>query len=311
MTSLFSLVKRNIKLFCRDKLTMFFSLLAPLITLMLFILFLRQVQIDSVGHFLEGFGVTGVNQLYINGVVHGWFLSSVLAVSLISVGLSFYYIMVRDKEYNIISDFLATPVSKNTVKLSYFLSAVIVNIVVGLIILALGIIYLLITQTMFLSFVDILLTICNIILSSISACLIMMLIASLFDKESQLGGFTGIMSSLVGFIIGAYMPVSTFPTPIQYVIGLVPGTYSAGIFRNILMHGALEKMSNIDSAALNAIKAYFGTDVNFFGLSISYGMCYLFLAVSIVIVAVVAFLVFKYGKKRAPRLKKTATAKAK
>ena len=224
---------------------MFFSLLAPLITLMLFILFLRQVQIDAVGQFLEGFGVTGVNQLYINGVVHGWFLSSVLAVSLISVGLSFYYIMVRDKEYNVISDFLATPVNKNTVKLSYFLSAVIVNIVVGLIILALGIIYLLITKTMFLTFVDILLTICNIILSSISACLIMMLIASLFDKESQLGGFTGIMSSLVGFIIGAYMPVSTFPTPIQYVIGLVPGTYSAGIFRNILMRGALEKISNI------------------------------------------------------------------
>ena len=290
---------------------MFFSLLAPLITLMLFILFLRQVQIDAVGQFLKGFGVTGVNQLYINGIVHGWFLSSVLAVSLISVGLSFYYIMVRDKEYNVISDFLTTPISKNTVKLSYFLSAVIVNIVVGLIIFALGIIYLLITKTMFLTFVDILLTICNIILSSISACLIMMLIASLFDKESQLGGFTGIMSSLVGFIIGAYMPVSTFPTPIQYVIGLVPGTYSAGIFRNILMRGALEKISNIDASALNAIKAYFGTDVNFFGLSISYGMCYLFLAVSIVIVAVVALLVFKYGKKPAPRLKKTATAKAK
>lgn len=300
MVSLIALIKRNIKLFCRDKLTMFFSLLAPLITLMLFILFLRSVQIDSVTQFLTSFGVTDVNQLYINGVVHGWFLSSVLAVSLISVGLSFYYIMVRDKEYNTINDFLTTPTSKRIIKLSYFVSAVIVNIIIGLIILALGILYLVITKTMFMSFVDVLLTICNIILSSISACLIMMLIASLFDKESQLGGFTGILSSLVGFVIGAYMPVSTFPTAIQYIIGLVPGTYSAGIFRNIMMRGALGKMSNIDTTALNAIKEYFGTSVNFFGTSISYGMCYLFLSVSILITLVIALIVF--GKKKKAKI---------
>ncbi len=302
--SLFTLVGRNIKLFWRDKMTMFFSLLAPIITLVLFILFLRTVQIDAVGQFMAGFGIENFEQKYVEGVVHGWFISGVLAVSIISVGLSFFYIMIRDKENGIINDFLATPTSKNIVKLSYLISAIIVDVVVSLIIFALGIIYLIATGTMFIGFVEIILTIANIIMSSISACIIMMLISSIFTKESQFGGFTGIISAVVGFVIGAYMPVSTFPTAIQYVIGLVPGSYSAAIFRNILVPPALDKL-NLAAEPVKALTEYFSLEVNFFGATISYGLCYLFLALSIIVFGLACFFIFKYGKTKKAKQKLT------
>ena len=42
---------RNIKIFLKDRAAVFFSLLAPLIVLMLYILFLGDIQVSSVKSF--------------------------------------------------------------------------------------------------------------------------------------------------------------------------------------------------------------------------------------------------------------------
>ena len=44
---------RNIKIFLKDRAAVFFSLLAPLIVLMLYILFLGDIQVSSVKSFLD------------------------------------------------------------------------------------------------------------------------------------------------------------------------------------------------------------------------------------------------------------------
>ena len=46
--ALAGLTKRGIKIFLKDKAGVFFSLLAPLIVLMLYVIFLGDVQLDSL-----------------------------------------------------------------------------------------------------------------------------------------------------------------------------------------------------------------------------------------------------------------------
>ena len=170
-----------------------------------------------------------------------------------------------------------------------------INIIFNLIILAIGLVYLAITGTFFISFVDILMIIVNIIISSFSACLVMLLISSMFTKESQFGAFTGILSAVIGFVIGAYMPVSTFPTAIQYVVGFIPGSYSACIFRNIFVTPALDKLPH-NAELLAALEDYFSLKVNFCSLDVSYEICFAALIGSVILFGLLTYFLFKYKK---------------
>ena len=48
MSSFFSLVSRNNKVFRRDKLLVFFSFLSVIIVLILYLVFLQKLQIDAI-----------------------------------------------------------------------------------------------------------------------------------------------------------------------------------------------------------------------------------------------------------------------
>lgn len=52
---------RNLKIFVKDKANIFFALLAPLIVLGLYILFLGKTQTDTLLDVLKGMGVTGAD----------------------------------------------------------------------------------------------------------------------------------------------------------------------------------------------------------------------------------------------------------
>ena len=57
--ALWLLTRRNLKIFLKDKANVFFSLLAPLIVLVLYVLFLGRIQEDGLLAALEEMGVAG------------------------------------------------------------------------------------------------------------------------------------------------------------------------------------------------------------------------------------------------------------
>ena len=80
---LFSLIKRNIKLFFKDKGLVISSLITPMILILLYVTFLRNVYVDSFHSSLPS-GLT-LDESYINGFVYGWLFSSLLATSCVTV----------------------------------------------------------------------------------------------------------------------------------------------------------------------------------------------------------------------------------
>ena len=56
--ALMQLTLRNLKVFVKDRANIFFSLLAPLIVLALYVLFIGRLQADGITAALEEFGVS-------------------------------------------------------------------------------------------------------------------------------------------------------------------------------------------------------------------------------------------------------------
>ena len=96
MTGLGALIKRNTKLYFKDKGLFFSSLITPLILLVLYTTFLKKVYDDSFRSALRAAGTT-VSDAVINGCVGGQLMSSLLAVTCVTVAFCSNLLMIRDK----------------------------------------------------------------------------------------------------------------------------------------------------------------------------------------------------------------------
>ena len=93
MTGLGNLIKRNIKLFFKDKGMFFSSLITPIILLVLYVTFLAGVYRDSFNSAFSGVISDGI----INALVGGQLVSSLLAVSCVTVSFCSNLLIVQDK----------------------------------------------------------------------------------------------------------------------------------------------------------------------------------------------------------------------
>ena len=102
MSTAFILIKRNIKLFFKDKGMFFTSLITPAILLVLYVTFLGNVYRDSFTSNLPD--SLKLSEDIIEGLVGGQLISSILAVSCVTVAFCSNFLMVRDKANGTIRD---------------------------------------------------------------------------------------------------------------------------------------------------------------------------------------------------------------
>lgn len=276
-----ALARRNLLLYFRDRATVFFSLLAPLIILMLYVLFLGDIQKQAVLSSLPD--AAAVSDRAVRGFVDAWMLAGVVSVSCLTVSLTSMTTMVSDRKSRITDDYLAAPVPQVAVTLSYFVSFLAVTLLVGAAIYAVALAYLGISGTFFMSALDVLEGFGVLALSCLSSTFVMMFILSFFTSPDAVSAFAGIFSAVIGFLIGAYMPMSALPAGVQYATCFVPGSYSAGLFRNVFMSGALENLSAGIPEVAASLRDAFTLEIDLFGTPIGKGPMYALLALSVFI----------------------------
>lgn len=262
------LVERSLKIFLKDKASVFFSLLAPLIVLGLYLLFLGDIQMDGIKAAFEG---APIDDKLLKSFVDSWMLAGVVSVACVTVSFSVQGITVQDREKGVLNDMLASPISRGIIDLSYLISNFVVTLCICLIVLAVAFVYVAITGWT-LSFVDAVLLIALTIMSVLSASVISTLVGLAFRTSSQHSAFVGIISAMIGFVMGAFMPLSAFPEGVQYVTLFVPATYSAALYRNLFMRGALEKIDAVLPGAEDGLKGSFSMELDFFGKTIGADM---------------------------------------
>ncbi|WP_022765945.1 ABC transporter permease [Butyrivibrio sp. XPD2006] len=235
------LTKRNMLVFFTDKGTLFFSMLTPMIILLLYILFLKNsllsaLQNAAIG--LENLVAAKDMAQFVNGLL----LTGIISSALITIPYNALEIIVRDREDRVDLDMLSTPVKRFEIILSYFCAAVISAFMQAMIVLAVGIGILSMSGDMYLSAADIVKLVGAVFLGTVSSTSVFMVVMMFFKSMGTCGAFMGILSAVSGFVIGAYMPLSEFNKGIQNVCNLVPATGITVLIRNYLTGGILRHM---------------------------------------------------------------------
>lgn len=243
MTGLGALVGRNTKLYFKDKGMFFTSLITPLILLVLYATFLANVYESSFRSALEAAGAS-VPQKLLDGFVGGELVSSLLAVSCVTVAFCSNLLMVQDKVTGARRDLTIAPLKSSTLALSYYLSTLLSTLLVCFVAAAVCLVYLACVGW-YLSAGDVVLLMLDVVAlvlfgTALSACVNFPL-----STNGQGSAVGTIVSSGYGFICGAYMPISQFPEGLQKVISFLPGTYGTSLLRNHAMQGTFREMKKL------------------------------------------------------------------
>lgn len=287
------LTLRNIKLYFKDKMTFFVSLITPLILLVLFIAFLKSTYEDSILSIIQGFDL---DQSLIDAFTGGWLFSSVLATSCITVAFC-SGMMVIDKINRANIDFMVSPVKKSTLQLSYVLANLFSTFIITFVLLIVGLIYLACVG-FYITFVDILLIVFGIIITSFFGTILANIIWTFTHSQGVVSGVCTLVSALYGFICGAYMPISTMGQGMQYFVSLLPGTYATVLFRQGFLNSVLNRMrETLPQGMINGVASGFDVKMSFFGHDVSTLALILVISISTIVLLGVFLFINKFKKK--------------
>lgn len=273
MKTFLTLTRRNTKLFFKDKGMLFTSLITPLILLVLYATFLAKIFRDSfASNIPDGFSV---DSKLIEGMVGGQLISSLLAVSCVTVAFCSNLIMVQDKLNGARKDFSVTPVKKSTLALSYYVSTLLTTIIINLTATAVCLGYIALIGW-YMSFVDVLLVILDVFLLTMFGTVISSVINVFLNTNGQASAVGTVVSAGYGFICGAYMPISQFGTGLQNALSLLPGTYGTSLLRNHALAGVYREMNKtgFPNEVVEGIKKSVDCNISFFGHNVSIGAMY-------------------------------------
>ena len=295
MSTTSTLIKRNIKLFFKDKGMFFTALITPVILLVLYATFLGNVYRDSLTAGIpEGIELS---KNIIDGLVGSQLISSILAVSCVTVAFCSNFLMVQDKATGVIKDFKTSPVKSSTLSISYYIAALASTLIICLAAAAVCLIYSA-TVGWYMSLSDILYLLLDIVLLALFGTALSSVINFFLSTQGQISAVSTIVSSGYGFICGAYMPISSFSAGLQRVISFLPGTYGTSLVRNHTMRGALAEMQTqgVPVEVINELKSALDLNLEFLGQQVSISSMYLILIAAIVILITVFILLNRYKK---------------
>lgn len=276
------LIKRNVKLFLKDKGMVLTSLITPMLLLVLFATFLGNVYRDSfTSNLPEGFEVS---KDIIGGMVGGELCSSLIAVSCVTVAFCANFLMVQDKVNGARGDLLMSPVKKSTLALGYYVATLISTLTICLIATALCFIYLACVGW-FLSFADVMLIIADVVILTMFGTVLSSIINSFLTSQGQISAVGAIVSAGYGFLCGAYMPLSQFGDGVRNTVMFLPGTYGTSLIRNHMMGGVLKEMAaqGFPDGVIEGIKDSVDCNLYFFGNGVSTGVTYSVILTSIAV----------------------------
>lgn len=224
--------KRNLKLFFRDKGAVFFSLLAVIIVIGLYILFLGDQLVKD----LDNNQVDNARFL-----MNSWLIAGVLAVTSISTTLGAFGIIVDDKVKKIEKDFRCAPISRSSIAGGYIISSFAIGVIMSVFAFALGEIFIVMNGGELLPFVSMLKVLGMILLTVLAGSSMMFFVVSFFNSTNAFATASTVIGTLIGFITGMYIPIGSMPDSVAIVVKLFPISHAASIFRKIFMEIPMEK----------------------------------------------------------------------
>lgn len=292
------MIRRNSKLFFKDKGMFFTSIITPLILLVLYTTFLGKIYRDSFAMSLPA-GFSMPDEL-LDGAVGGQLFSSLLAVCCVTVAFCSNMLMVQDKANGSRTDLTVSPVKPSTLALGYYIATLISTLIICVVATGATFIYIA-SVGWYMSAEDILLIFLDIFLLVMFGTALSSIINFFLSTQGQISAVGSIVSAGYGFICGAYMPISQFSEGLQRVISFLPGTYGTSLIRNHAMCGVFAEMESlgIPAEAVEAVKDSIDCNLYFFEEQVSLSAMYAVLGTSVALLVGAYVLLNVFFAKRA------------
>ena len=301
MTGLGALIRRDMKLYFKDKGMFFSSLITPILLLVLYTTFLKKVFDDSFRSALEAAGATVADSV-LNGVVGGQLISSLLAVSCVTVAFCSNLLMIKDKTSGARHDLTISPVRPSTMAMGYYLASLLSTLLITFTAAAVCLGYLACVGW-YLTAGDVLGLLLDVFLLTMFGTALSSCINFWLTTDGQASAVGTIVSAGYGFICGAYMPISNFGTGLQRVLSFLPGTYGTSLLRNHAMGGAFAEMEKLGfpGEVVKAIRDSVDCNLYFFDHQVSGTQMYLILVGSILLLVGLYVVINRIAGRRGAR----------
>ncbi len=247
-----NIARRNLKLYFRDKSSVFFSLLAVFIIIGLYVLFLGNMLTSN----MEWMGD------HARFVTDSWIMAGLLAVTSLTTTMGAYGIMIEDKTKKVFKDFTASPVKRSSLVGGYILSSFIIGVIMSVITFVLAEVYIVAYGGELMSLSGMLRVFGCILLSVLSSSAMVFFLVSFFKSANAFTTASTVIGTLIGFLTGIYIPIGSLPASVQTAIRIFPVSHAGALMRQIMMEAPL-KAAALDSAAEEGFRLAMGVNYKF------------------------------------------------
>lgn len=264
MSDFIAFAKRNCLTYFRDKASVMFSLMGVLIVILLYLIFLRSMLVDSILSSMGDYSFYA-EKTDVQRMVDSWVLAGVLAIVSVTTSAGALQTMVQDKVEGKMSDFKMTSLSPVKTSAAYVLSTFIVGQIMSIITFVIVVIYLAITGCP-LSFSGCILTLLLTIPASLSGSIIIYALTCRIKSPGAFSGFFTVLSVLIGFLTGIYMPMGTMEGFMQTIGSMMPASHIAALMRQTLGIDAFDHLMNgAPAEEISRLRFEMGYDLELFG----------------------------------------------
>lgn len=287
---LISLISRNNKVFLRNKLLVFFSLLSVLIAVGLYAIFLQKLQVDSIKQFIP------VNN-DIEILVSEWMVAGILTTTAMTSTLGVFGIYIQDLESKRTADFLVTSASRFKIQLSYVFSSLIIGLAMTFVAFICCEIFIVAIGGDLLSFVAFIKVLTLLVLAVLLSAMLNLLIVLFINSETAFSTVNTIIGTLIGFLCAIYVPMGVLPSAVQTVIHFFPVSHITVLLRQVFMEQSLHSVFADAIAYEKSYKLTYGVAYKIGDSIISTSASVLFIIGTIFVVGAVSAIVYKRKNK--------------
>ncbi len=225
------MLKRNLRIYFRDKSAVFFSLFGALLIIALYVLFLGDTMLESI----EYDNVSGLAF-----IMNSWVMGGLIAAATMTTGMGAYGVMVNDEANKNYQDFYASPIKKSKIIGAYLLDSICISTIMTSISFILAEVYIVANDGEWLSLLQFLQVFGVILLTVLSSSAIVCFICTFLKSSQAYSGCSILIGSTIGFLVGAYIPIGDLPKAVQNVLSFLPFTHAAALLRQILTKVPIE-----------------------------------------------------------------------
>ena len=219
---------RNLKVYLRDRMSIFFSMLGVIVIIAIYLLFLGDVWVQDFG------GAPGARN-----VMDAWIMAGILGITSLTTSLAAYEAMITDRVKKINKDFISSPISRTSLLGGYILSGIAVGLLMSLLTLAVAEIFIFAKGGDLLTPLRFLKVLVLIVLTTVANSSIVIFLVSLFQSTAAFATASTLIGTLIGFFTGIYLPIGMMPPAVQWIIKLFPVSHAASLFRQVMMEKPL------------------------------------------------------------------------